>query len=225
MNQLVKNHGAIAGFEGFIHDSLFPCLGAKSALAQDHITYCLADNIQTASSDAETTEKLQAFARACTHESVFVSFVVLFQNSPSMSEVEFEQYFWERLQAIHDKDAPHYAWDNQVSADPGSVDFSLSVGGKAFYVVGLHPNASRLARKFSKPALIFNLHNQFELLRDKGKYERLRQTITERDIKLCGTKNPMLAQHGQSSEARQYSGRAVNSQWTCPFHAFEKSKT
>jgi FPC/CPF motif-containing protein YcgG len=224
MDQLRKNHETIAGFEGFIHDPLFPCLGAKSALAQDHITYCLADDIQTADCDAEITENLQAFALNCTPESVFVSFAVIFQNSPLMSEGEFEHYLWERLQAIHNIDAAHYAWDSQVSTNPDSVDFSLSVGGKAFYVVGLHPNASRQARKFTTPALVFNLHNQFELLRDKGNYERMRQAITTRDIKLCGTKNPMLAQHGKSSEARQYSGRMVDERWKCHFHAQQKSQ-
>ncbi len=224
MEHNCNNDETIASFEGFIHDPSFPCLGAKSALAHNHITYCLADNIQTASSDAKITEKLQEFALNNTPESVFVSFVVIFQNSPPMSEVKFKHFLWERLQAIHDKDIEHYAWDNQVSADPGSVDFSMSVGGKAFYVVGLHPDASRQARQFTKPALVFNLHNQFELLREKGSYEHLREAILARDIKLSGTQNPMLSQHGQSSEARQYSGRVVDTKWKCPFHAYEKIK-
>jgi FPC/CPF motif-containing protein YcgG len=42
-------------------------------------------------------------------------------------------------------------------------------------------------------------------------------TILERDRKLAGDINPMLARHGESSEARQYSGRLVTDDWTCPF--------
>lgn len=212
----------IEDFQRFIQDQSFPCLGAKSALAHNQINFCIADDIRTPNSDAAIIEELQAFALSCTPEDVFVSFVVIFSSSLPMSEAEFERFLWERLQAIHDKDLVHYEWDAQVRANPDSVDFSMSVGGKAFYVVGLHPNASRPARQFSKPALVFNLHNQFELLRDKGSYEHLREAILARDVKLCGTQNPMLAQHGQSSEARQYSGRAVDTKWKCPFHAHGK---
>ena len=34
-----------------------------------------------------------------------------------------------------------------------------------------------------------------------------------RDEALAGSRNPMLARHGRSSEARQYSGRAVDANW------------
>ena len=33
---------------------------------------------------------------------------------------------------------------------------------------------------------------------------------------LSGSINPMLARHGESSEARQYSGRVVDEDWKCP---------
>jgi FPC/CPF motif-containing protein YcgG len=36
---------------------------------------------------------------------------------------------------------------------------------------------------------------------------------------LQGTVNPMLAEFGEQSEARQYSGRDVGEIWKCPFHA------
>ena len=38
-----------------------------------------------------------------------------------------------------------------------------------------------------------------------------------RDEALTGSRNPMLARHGEASEARQYSGRAVDEDWRCPF--------
>jgi uncharacterized protein len=81
----------------------------------------------------------------------------------------------------------------------------------------LHPNASRPARRFSRPALVFNLHDQFERLREEGRYDRMRERIVERDLALAGSINPMLARHGEVSEARQYSGRKVEAGWRCPF--------
>ena len=104
-----------------------------------------------------------------------------------------------------------------VSADPEDPHFSLSFGGEAFFVVGLHPRASRAARRFPRPTLVFNLHDQFERLRVEGRYERMRERIIERDVALAGSANPMLARHGEASEARQYSGRLVDEDWQCPF--------
>ena len=46
----------------------------------------------------------------------------------------------------------------------------------------------------------------------------MRGTITARDIAVAGAPNPMLARHGSISEARQYSGRAVDKDWECPFN-------
>jgi FPC/CPF motif-containing protein YcgG len=34
---------------------------------------------------------------------------------------------------------------------------------------------------------------------------------------MAGSINPMLANHGSISSARQYSGRAVETDWVCPF--------
>ena len=106
---------------------------------------------------------------------------------------------------------------NEFSGDPDDPHFSLSFGGEAFFVVGLHPNASRPARRFDRPVLVFNLHDQFERLREEGRYERMREAILERDAALAGSINPMLAKHGEVSEARQYSGRIIPDNWTCPF--------
>ena len=108
-------------------------------------------------------------------------------------------------------------YDPRVSPDPANPHFSLSFGGEAFFVVGLHPNASRPARRFERPTLTFNLHDQFEQLRALGKYETIREKILTRDERLAGSRNPMLARHGEASEARQYSGRAVDDDWRAPF--------
>ena len=122
---------------------------------------------------------------------------------------------------MHRYDRETFEWDPTVSADPAQPDFSFSVGGRAFFVVGLHPLASRLARRAPVPCLVFNFHNQFESLRASGKYQGMQKVIRQRELQLQGTINPVLAQFGDASEARQYSGVAVDAQWTCPFHQLE----
>ena len=72
------------------------------------------------------------------------------------------------------------------------------------------------------PTLVFNLHAQFEELRASGSFTRMRDKIRERDRQLQGRINPMVADHGQDSEARQYSGRQVGPGWQAPSPSSEK---
>ena len=54
-------------------------------------------------------------------------------------------------------------------------------------------------------------------------YDRVRDTIRKRDVQKNGSINPMLVDFGNRSEAPQYSGRAVNDGWECPFkHKVDK---
>lgn len=197
----------------------FPCVGAKSALAQESLGFIHAHDLRSSDDDAAIVHELQTFANGAPRDAVFVSRMVLFPATPPLSEPAFEQAFWKRLQALHWDDAKRYAWDPAVSDDPVSPRFSFSLGGRGFYVIGLHPGASRAARRFGCAALVFNLHSQFETLRADGRYDKLRDAITERDVAYAGSRNPMLATFGTTSEARQYSGRQVDAQWRCPFSA------
>jgi FPC/CPF motif-containing protein YcgG len=86
------------------------------------------------------------------------------------------------------------------------------MAGQAFFVVGLSPQAERWARRFPWPVLVFNAHEQFEELRKSEQFPRIR----ERDAELEGEPNPNLADYGDHTEARQYSGREVESDWVCP---------
>lgn len=146
----------------------------------------------------------------------FESFIAVFPEAEVVSEIEFENLLWRQLQFLHDMD--NSLWDPTVSDDPNNPNFSFSIGGKAFYVVGLHPQASRMARRAPYPTLVFNLHFQFEKLREMGVYHKVRDKIRERDTALQGNINPVLQDFGEESEARQYSGRQVGQNWKCPFH-------
>ena len=211
-------------FRQFIANPSFPCLGAKSALSRNQIQFLVARDITSAWDDMRIYPALFNFAHSYRpRRRIFQSFVVLFRSPRILTEEKFESSLWERLQSLTDKDVWHgQRSDPAVSADPGNPHFSLSFAGEAFFAVGLHPKASRPARRFSVPAIVFNLHDQFEEMRKTDTYVKLHDKIIERDIKLAGSANPMLQTFGQGSEARQYSGRVVESLWTCPFNRKEK---
>lgn len=205
-------------FEDHIKDFTFPCVGAKAAVAREQMQILVARDITSAWDDLRIHEALVDFVRAYRADPrLYQSFVVIFEGPAGLSEDQFERHLWARLQSLADKDAWHgYDYDRSVSADPASPHFSLSFGGEGFFAVGLHPRASRPARRFHAPAVVFNLHAQFDQLRAGGLYEKLRASILERDLSLSGSPNPMVARHGEASEARQYSGRSVDGDWRCP---------
>jgi len=202
-----------------VAETAFPCVGAKSALARGMPRVLPCHSLGSAWDDVQIHSELLEWARAYRADPGGLrSLAAVFEGPFDLSEEAFEAAMWERLQSLADKDE----WRGQsyaecVSADPEDPHFSLSFGGEAFFVVGLHPNASRAARRFPRPTLVFNLHDQFERLRAEGRYERMRERILERDVALAGSVNPMLARHGEASEARQYSGRLVDADWQCPF--------
>lgn len=207
-------------FKKFIHQDTFPCVGAKSALARGTLEILLARDMRSNWDDPRIYEGLEHIIESYRQDkSLFRSFAVLFEDPRTLDEKSFEKFLWARAESLTNKDtwigAPR---DKAVSDNPGDPHFSLSFAGEAFFIVGLHPMASRPARRFERPALVFNLHDQFEQLREQGRYEKMREVIIQRDVDLSGSANPMLARHGTISEARQYSGRQVEKDWACPFN-------
>ena len=213
------DHPFAEQFRAFVRDPAFPCVGAKSALSKGQMRIVVARDIRSGWDDLRIYPGLLDLARNYAEDPIlFQTFVVIFEQDSALDEKAFESALWDRIQSLSDKDTMFaQVPDTRVSTDPGDPHFSLSFGGQAFFVVGLHPNASRPARRFVRPAMVFNLHDQFEKLREAGRYEKLRSTILDRDESLAGSINPMLARHGVTSEARQYSGRNVGSDWQCPF--------
>lgn len=219
---LVDIETRVAGDEELrarIAEADFPCVGAKSALARGTLKTLVCHSLASNWDDVRIHRELMDWAEDYSKDPAGLrSLAVVFSEPLDLDEAEFERLMWERIQSFADKD--HWLgqrYDHRVSADPSDPHFSLSFGGEAFFVVGLHPYASRPARRFPRPTLVFNLHAQFERLRDEGRYERMRERILERDEELAGSINPMLSRHGEASEARQYSGRAVGADWACPF--------
>ncbi len=205
-------------FFAFIEGADYPCLGARAAL---HSDACDVHAYGTfGGSVAALARDLYRFIDSPTRRaSNFATFVAIFRRPLQLSELEFENRLWSTLRQLNKVDATAHPWDESVAADPARPDFAFSFGKEAFYVVGLHGNSSRLSRRFHFPALVFNTHEQFRRLRAEGKWERMRLSIRSRDLQLQGTNNPMLADFGERSEARQYSGRSVPDEWSAPFQA------
>jgi FPC/CPF motif-containing protein YcgG len=146
----------------------------------------------------------------------FYTFIATFPELTYDNEKDFEVFLWKVLQQLHELDTK--PWDSNVSSNPEENSFSMSLCGKAFYIVGLHPESSRIARRAPYPTLVFNLHHQFEALREMGVYNNVRDKIRARDEELQGNINPMLRDFGAGREVLQYSGRALKDDWKCPFH-------
>lgn len=197
----------------------FPCVGAKSALANGTLRIEPAWSLTSAWDDVRIHQRLLEWSCEYARDPKGMrSFAVVFSQPVNLTEHEFEEAMWARLQSLADKDDWRgQTYDHRVSSDPDDPHFSLSFGNQAYFVVGMHPNASRPARRTPYPTLVFNLHDQFEVLRSSNRYERMRERILARDEKLAGSINPMLDRHGTTSEARQYSGRVVGENWQCPF--------
>ena len=209
---------ANASFRSFVLDDAFSCLGAKSCLRRDTYRLGAYERLDDPAVTDGLARDLYAFAAERRgFESDFTTFAAVFREREYASEEAFERALWSQLQRLHDLDARYHPWDARVSDDPADPGFSFSIAGNAFFVVGLHPAASRAARRFAWPALIFNAHEQFEHLRADGRFGRLQRQIRARELRLDGALNPNLSDYGRESEARQYSGRPAGETWACPF--------
>ena len=211
---------------GFIHDSFralvlnpqFSCVGAKSAIQQGGYRFGHYDELSGREATAGLARDLFHFLQEQPLlEGEFSTFVATFSNPIIHSEEQFEKLLWQQLQQLYELDAPLHAWDPQVSDDPEHPHFAFSFATQSFFVVGLHPVASRYTRRFAWPTLVFNLHEQFEILRDEGRFERMQEVIRSRETALQGSINENLSDYGSKSDARQYSGRPVSENWECPF--------
>lgn len=212
------NQKLIADFSDFVLQDGYPCVGAQAAI--NGKTFAIGDF--GAMEDMGTSENLAyaltEYLLAMSEEpSNFLTYIAIFQESELADEPEFESGLWDLLDKLHNEDRKHFDWNPAYSKNPADSDFSFSFGEQGFFIVGLHPRSSRKARRFKYPALAFNLQSQFDALRDKGRFDVMREAIRERELEFQGTTNPMLADYGEGRQAPQYSGRKVANNWKCPF--------
>jgi len=211
--------GLSADLQTFIQSDRFPCAGARSALRLDQVNLVEGGDFLSDECDAHIHAGLSQFGRELDPDSMpFKTLVCGFRRGSVMDEKTFETTLWARLQRLHEIDRLRgVPWARNVSPDPTSPEFGMSINGVAYFVIGLHPGASRAARRFCRPALVFNSHDQFEQLRADGRYQALQKVIRQKERDVNGSINRMIGTHGQRNQAAQYSGRQVGDDWTCPF--------
>jgi FPC/CPF motif-containing protein YcgG len=199
-----------------IRQSLFPCLGAKAAARKGQIYLGSYSDLQSPDQLGHLSADLLTFIRRHSEpRSDFAVHVALDTAISPADELDFESYLWSVLQRLNYVDGA--GWDPRYSDDPEDPSFKFSFGGHAFYIIGFSPVASRRARYFPHPAIVFNPVWQFERLRELGQLDTLIDRIRLRDIAYEGSVNPNLRFEGSQSDSLQYSGRAVDSSWRCPF--------
>lgn len=216
---------AYEDFRAHIAGEYFSCVGAKAALNGKIFRFGFYDEMNITETNHALARDLRMFAdEQSRSDSNYASFAAIFGASDFEDESVWETSLWNQIKNLHLLDR-NSVWDASVSSNPEDANFSFSFAGTGFFIVGLHPKSSRIARQFLSPTMVFNPHAQFDRLRENGQYDRIQQTIRTREIKLQGSLNPNLSDFGTQSEARQYSGRAVEENWKCPFHAqMQKAK-
>jgi FPC/CPF motif-containing protein YcgG len=210
-------------FASFVNDASFSCLVGKGVVHQNGHSVRVYPPLGTRAAASALATDIDAFAAGEHDPMKLRAFVAVFPRHAPRTELAFEARLWAQLQRLHEYDNPAAAWDPSVSDDPDDPMFSFSFGGHAYFIVGLHAHSSRTSRSFRWPALVFNPHAQFGRLRGEGRFRRIQLAIREREIDVQGSLNPNLADFGERSEARQYSGRAVEDDWRCPFHCSHAS--
>ncbi len=154
--------------------------------------------------------------------SIYLSFWATFPFDVCENESRFEESLWEELSLLAAASGFDSSWDPKVSSDPTTPEFCFSFNGSAFFVVGLHPQSSRLSRRFFCPSLIFNVFSQFDQLADQGQYDSMVKINRKRDIKFQGSVNPMARDFGEVWESIQFSGKNNSPDWKCPFQHLPK---
>ena len=205
-------------FRDWITGQDFTCLGARSSLRRDVLFIESFGSPFGNEAASELYPRLESFVlNQLSPQESFTSFVAIFNSPTDLTELAFEQKLWELLSGLHERDRGQYQWSPEVSSDPTSPHFGFSIAERALFIVGMHGGSSRVSRRFPQPAIAFNAHTQFKRLRADGAYAGLQRQVRKREIELQGCTNPNLTDHGQDTEAKQYSGREVPADWVAPF--------
>ncbi len=214
-----SNDTFINNYTSFLSNKDFPCVAAKDALAKGNIRIMVADHMACPKDDRQILDFIYAFTNMYRNsEKGFYSAAIIFKAPGNIDEKMFDMFMWQRLQALKDMDALEFSHDTRVDADPASENFSFSLMEEAYFIVGLHPESSRQARRFEYPVLIFNPHAQFAEMKTAARYEKMKTIVRKRDMAYSGSVNPMLTDFGEASEVYQYSGRNYDNNWKCPLN-------
>lgn len=205
----------------FILGEYFPCIGGRAAFHEGTYRMGFYKQLGHLTSVAAMGRDLRRFIGEYKRLGEYTTFAAIFKKPQNTSEEHFEKLLWQHLQMLHDHDGDD--WDPHYSPKPDDDNFAFSFHGEAFFVLGMHPGASRFARRFGYATLFFNPESQIRALREHGMLERYARQIRKNDTLFQGDVNPSLPHDGSTTggEARVYSGKAhpPETEFKCPFHA------
>ncbi|MFK0295846.1 guanitoxin biosynthesis heme-dependent pre-guanitoxin N-hydroxylase GntA [Streptomyces sp. NPDC090442] len=217
---MTESHTAAhrAALERFIQSREFSCLGARAALKRDTLTHRHYGELGEPRSAEQNHRDVLAYAakvRPRLSSQGFRTFVATFDGPGDLDELGYEQTLWRHLQHIHDLDSRDHGTETGYTSDPTRPEFGFHVGGMSFFLVGMHPGASRASRRFPVPAVAFNSLTQFVLLGEK--FYSMQDAIRRREVHNNGSVNPSFVTYEYEQPARHFSGRYTERAWSCPF--------
>ncbi|HYF71004.1 MAG TPA: guanitoxin biosynthesis heme-dependent pre-guanitoxin N-hydroxylase GntA [Ohtaekwangia sp.] len=214
---MTREEAIIGEYKKYLGHAGFPCIAAKAALAHDSIKCHVFDDMRDAREDEAILQALYDFVDCYRQSSgLYHSAAIIFEGPQIGNEEMFDQLLWQKLESLSNLDREKFQHDPRVDSNPLQPTYSFSIKEEAFFIIGIHPQSNRTARRFKYPALVFNPHAAFEKLRKANKYEAIKQVVRKRDVVYSGSVNPMLKDFGAQSEVYQYSGMQYDSKWKCP---------
>lgn len=222
MTTHVRKQGVHTQFRDLILSGDFPCLGASSAVRRGNYYLDFYPALGTDAAVEECTRGLYELTKCFPLSECPVAILVaVFEGPLGLDEFAFEHLLWKQLYGLRLR-APGNATD--VGSQPAGRDIEdpgFDFGDRDFFIVGMHPGASRVSRRFEWPTLVFNALTHSEKFRSEGHYDLMRNRIRARDFRPQGTPNPNL----DLLRTAQFSGRRVDDNWICPFPAALHSTT
>jgi FPC/CPF motif-containing protein YcgG len=214
-------------FREHIMSKYFPCLNAKIAFQRNTFGFGFYDILASKHTTKLLWHHLIDFINRQSdfwaNNQIFTTYVACFRTPRDIDEIVFERLLWKQLQLIHNEDVQNgIKWAENYSDNPTDSNFGFSVGGRAFFIVGLHPNSSRRGRRFLTPTIIFNSLDQFTNLRQLKMFNEIQKIIRNNDLLQNKSINPNLIINHNKSDAFEYSGKLIQSDWIPDFKSLHQ---
>ena len=214
-------------FRQHVMSAYFPCLNAKIAFQRNTFSFGFYEILASQNTTKLLWHDLIDFINRqslfWTKNQIFTTYVACFRTPNDIDEVVFEKLLWKQLELLHHEDVQHgIKWNPNFSDNPTDHNFGFSIGERAFFIVGLHPNSSRRGRRFLTPTIAFNSLDQFTNLRQLKILDQIKQVIRNNDLSLNKSINPNLIINHNKSDAFEYSGKPIHESWIPNFKSLHQ---
>ncbi len=204
-----------------IQEKDYPCIGALRAVKKAEYRIGIYENFgEGSASEFLRNDLLRFIDEQKKSRSAYLSFWAAYPNDSTSSDKDFETRLWKELSSVSSLDPS--PWDPNFSSQPEDKNFCFSLGRNAFFIVGLHSKSSRRSRTFPYPSMIFNLYEQFEIIKRLNQYKPMVDINRKKSLNFDGSVNPMTEKYADTWEAIQFSGLQNDDHWKCPFQRLLK---